>query len=618
MLGLMVLALSVPAVEPRAVEIPDVVTSRQITEVRMAPDGKQAAVVVAEPSLDDNTVTSRLVVVDVDEPERARTVTSVRGVVERLANVRWSPDGKQLAFLAPLDGADEVWTVSRWGGRPRKMFDSPAPAVRFGGSHMAFRSPNVPPHAAKVLAFEWSASGVAFTAPKPLGTKTDDGVVYDGRNLMPLLAREHDEVRNALWFYDPHTKKSREVADSAQGPMAQPGKPKMAFSPDGKRLAFMTDKLNVFDGARVSVVDTGTARALEPAWSPDGKAVAGIEGSSVVAIPVDGGQRRKLADLPQGVRATKAWFSHDGVRLALSDDRHEWLQGSDTEDDLSSCDVHGDKAVCVRQNASTPPRIAAVHQNTIEDGYNPNHWVNGVRVTRPVPAEWTSASGMRATGYRIVPPQCAGKRCPAVVITHGYDARNTFMAEVNEWSFPSQVYAARGYVVLLVNEPRAADPTGTVEARRMMEAAVRSAVDSGDVDPGKVGVLGYSRGARVADELMIHSTAFQVAVAGDDGTLELMPGSPVPLAQRFNGPLLQQMGPAAGVLVTRIDEYLEHGLKVPTELVVFPEETHIFHQPRHRAAAMRQNVDWIDYWLLGKRDPDPAKAAQYARWDSYR
>ncbi|MFS8099074.1 hypothetical protein LFM09_18275 [Lentzea alba] len=615
-LGLMVLVLGVPAVEPRAVEIEDVVASRQITEVRMAPDGKQAAVVITEPSLDDNAVTSRLMIVDVDAPERARTVTTVRGVVERMTNVRWSPDGKQVAFLAPLDGADEVWTVSRWGGRPRKMFGSPAPATRFGGNHMAFWSPNVPPHDAKVLAFEWSAAGVAFTAPKPLNKSTDDGVVYNGRNLMPLLAREHDEVHNALWLYDPKTGNMRHVLDAPTGPMAQPGKPKMAFSPDGKRLAFVTDRLRVLDGDRVSAVDAGTARPLEPSWSSDGKELAGVENGQVVAIPVDGGPRRPLAVLPPGATATRVWFTQNGVTLALNDDRHEWLSTAETEDDLSNCSVHEDKAVCARQTASTPPRIAAVHKGTIKHGYNPNPWVNGVRVNTPIPTEWTT--GFKATGYRIVPPQCAGKRCPAVVITHGYDARNTFMADVNEWSFPSQVYAAKGYVVLLVNEPRAANPTNTVEARKTIEAAVKSAVDSGDVDPAEVGVLGYSRGARVADELMIHSTTFKVAVAGDDGTFELMPGSPVPLAQRFNGPLLQQMGPAAGVMVTRIDEYLKHGLKVPTELVVFPEETHILHQPRHRAAAMRQNVDWIDYWLLGRRDPDPAKAAQYARWDSYR
>ncbi|MET9631191.1 hypothetical protein ABZX92_27380 [Lentzea sp. NPDC006480] len=611
MLGVLVLLLGVPAVQPRAVEITDVVTSRQITEVRMAPDGKQAAVVVTEPSLDDNVVTSRLMIVDVDEPDRARTVTTVRGVVERMTNVRWSPDGKQVAFLAPLDGADEVWAVSRSGGRPRKLFDSPAPAVRFGGNHMPFWSPNVPPHDAKVLAFEWSPTGIAFTAPKPMNKPTDDGVVYDGRNLMPLLAREHDEVRNALWLHDLRTGQNRQILDAPQGPMAQSGKPKMAFSPDGTRLAFVTDKLNVLDGDRVSTVDTGAARPLDPTWTPDGKLV-GVEGNRVVAIPLDGGPRQPLADAPAAV--TRAWFTGNGITLGLSDDRHEWLSTVTTDDNLSNCDVHGDKAVCVHQTASTPPRIVAIHGNVIKDGYHPNHWVDGARIQRPVPAEWTSASNLKATGYRIVPPQCAHSRCPAVVITHGYDARNLFMAEAQEWSFPSQVYAARGYVVLLVNESRQANPNDTVEARKMMEAAIQS----DDIDPEKVAVVGYSRGARVADELMIHSTRFKVAVAGDDGTAELMPGSPAPLATTFNGPLLQQTGPAAGVLVTRIDEYLKHGLRVPTELVVFPDETHVLHQPRHRAAAMRQNVDWIDYWLQGKRDPDPAKAAQYARWDSYR
>jgi hypothetical protein len=25
-------------------------------------------------------------------------------------------------------------------------------------------------------------------------------------------------------------------------------------------------------------------------------------------------------------------------------------------------------------------------------------------------------------------------------------------------------------------------------------------------------------------------------------------------------------------------------------------------------------IDWFAFWLLGREDPDPAKANQYARW----
>jgi acetyl esterase/lipase len=56
----------------------------------------------------------------------------------------------------------------------------------------------------------------------------------------------------------------------------------------------------------------------------------------------------------------------------------------------------------------------------------------------------------------------------------------------------------------------------------------------------------------------------------------------------------------------------------PSELVYYPNETHLFHQPRHQLTAMQENIDWFDFWLLGKEDPDPAKAAQYQRWRAMR
>jgi hypothetical protein len=54
---------------------------------------------------------------------------------------------------------------------------------------------------------------------------------------------------------------------------------------------------------------------------------------------------------------------------------------------------------------------------------------------------------------------------------------------------------------------------------------------------------------------------------------------------------------------------------VPTELVVYPHEAHVFVDPARRAAAMELNLDWFNYWLLGVRDPSNDKTEQYKRWD---
>ena len=48
------------------------------------------------------------------------------------------------------------------------------------------------------------------------------------------------------------------------------------------------------------------------------------------------------------------------------------------------------------------------------------------------------------------------------------------------------------------------------------------------------------------------------------------------------------------------------------------DETHIFHIPSNRIAAMQENIAWFDYWLLGKRDPGSPLANRYALWDKMR
>jgi dipeptidyl aminopeptidase/acylaminoacyl peptidase len=227
---------------------------------------------------------------------------------------------------------------------------------------------------------------------------------------------------------------------------------------------------------------------------------------------------------------------------------------------------------------------------TLRDGYDPNQRLRDRRVFVPAPATWTNAKGQPANGYRIVPEGCgSGRRCPAVVITHGYDARNRFMWQDHEWDYPSQVLAASGYVVLLVNEPfvpRGADASDAVST---MESTVRDAVARGEVDPNRAGIAGYSRGAQITQRALAISTVFRAGSSGDggDGGPDGI-GTPVPM--RF--PLLAQVTElAAAMLLPAIKDL--RARNIPAEMVMFPEETHAFHQPRHREAAMRQNLDWF-------------------------
>jgi hypothetical protein len=84
-------------------------------------------------------------------------------------------------------------------------------------------------------------------------------------------------------------------------------------------------------------------------------------------------------------------------------------------------------------------------------------------------------------------------------------------------------------------------------------------------------------------------------------------------ARRMNRPLLMQL--ADSELNLGLETFTAlHEAGQPVEMYVFPDETHIKWQPAHRLAIYERNLDWFSFWLRGRIDPDPAKAAQYARW----
>jgi hypothetical protein len=53
----------------------------------------------------------------------------------------------------------------------------------------------------------------------------------------------------------------------------------------------------------------------------------------------------------------------------------------------------------------------------------------------------------------------------------------------------------------------------------------------------------------------------------------------------------------------------------PIDLLYIRNGNHVSVKPGHRLVEQEMNVDWFDYWLNGRRSADPAKAAQYRRWD---
>jgi hypothetical protein len=61
--------------------------------------------------------------------------------------------------------------------------------------------------------------------------------------------------------------------------------------------------------------------------------------------------------------------------------------------------------------------------------------------------------------------------------------------------------------------------------------------------------------------------------------------------------------------------------KKPVDLMYLPQRDgyqHILQRPLDRLASQQTNVDWFRFWLQRYEDPDPAKVAQYKRWEGLR
>ncbi len=605
----MATAGSVLAQPRRPMDIRDVVEVRQVEDIQVSPDGREAAVVVAEPSVAANKVTSRVLVLDMAAPETLREVVSASGAVERITNLRWRPDGRSLTYLAPHDDVDEVWTVPVRGGRAQRLFAAPGPAIPVGGAK-ALRGAAIPPHQAKVLRYEWSPTGrqLVFAVPLPPGEHTLDGVAFDDNMTSEgILTGGYHPPRVGLRLWDTTTGQQRALTELEMG-RATYG-PSLSWSPDGGLLAVGSSSLTALD------IGSGVSRTLDARWSPSRavswttdsrRVVVQSSGHELSGIAVDGSGKQVVATLPTGLSGLSAiWMSSSRVVAALSDGLDNFLfagkpgaalaRVSPENVDVSGCafDLGRENAVCVRQTNASPPKLAVLRADgVLRDGYDPNFGVRGRAIQAPVAATWTNSKGQPSTGYRIVPKGCGGgRRCPAVVITHGYDAVNKFLWQGHEWDYPSQVFATEGYVVLLVNEPRVPGGADPQDAVATMESAVRDAVDRGEVDPNRVGIAGYSRGAQITQRALAISTVFKAGSSGDGG--DGGPGGPGDgVGDRINAPLLAQCTEFVGVMLfPAIKRLRTRG--VPVEMVLFPDETHIFHQPRHREAAMRQNLDWF-------------------------
>lgn len=185
---------------------------------------------------------------------------------------RWSPDGKQLAFVSNRSGGLQVHLLPRAGGEARQLtkFEQAA-------SDMVWTPDGRGLVVAAAVQVDPDARGARAEPPKQRRGNAPEVVwklPYKSDGMGYLLAREVH-----LFHVDARSAETRQLTDGAFDVMAH------AVSPNGRHIAYVRSREGRFahrtdlwvcdlDGGHARRLTRDLAMVLQPVWSADGRWIA--------------------------------------------------------------------------------------------------------------------------------------------------------------------------------------------------------------------------------------------------------------------------------------------------------------------------------------------------------
>jgi len=404
-----------------------------------------------------------------------------------------------------------------------------------------------------------------------------------------------------------------------------------------------------------------------PAWSPDSRVVVlpgafPAKASRPCVLAFDLARRSGSCLLQlQGAGDAKVRtplelrFDGPDVRIHLID-----FPSARTEDEVWTRDRKGgwrrggepgarEIGLRIEQSISQPARLVTRGGQTVWD---PNRDIRD-RVARVEVISWKDRGGVVRQGGLYWPADYRpGVRYPLVVQTHGLAPDEFRPSGIYPGDFAAESLAANGFFVLQAHEACVADAREAECSAEAYRSGVASLAARGLIDPKRVGVSGFSRSCMYSLEALTRYPDLFAAAILFDGVMMsyseyvetidmaqnefaresdvLMGAEPIGdglKAWMARSPVFQSPKVAASVMIevptTSVDSMWEpyallRLLHRPVELQLVDTEEHPPTEPRIQAAMAGLTVDWFKFWLQGEEDPDPAKAAQYARWRELR
>jgi dipeptidyl aminopeptidase/acylaminoacyl peptidase len=617
---------------------------------RISPDGRFIAYTVSETNWEENSFDTQIWMVMTATGERYQLTHAKKSSSDPL----WAPDSKRLAFLSNRDANQQIYMISPAGGEATQL-------THFDGG---------------VTAFQWSPDGrhIAFTSSgAETKARKDRKEKYGEFEIV-----EGDYTMSHIWVLNVDEEKPKPEALTTGTQFSVGG---LSWSPDSKRIAFSATRdpdLSSSDTADLYVVrlsDKYVKKLVDtrgpdrnPLWSPDGTQIAfetanGKEysylNSHVAIVPADGGKPRVLAEAFDENPRLIDWAS-EGIYFDAMQRTSSHLfrlnPASGAVEKVSSPadlqlgspsftqDFSRTAFTCVEPNQYPEICVSPVASFAPRPVTNMKDQLKGLKLATREVFEWKSKDGAQIEGILIKPADFEPtKKYPLLVVIHGGPTGVDRPSVTGDRSYPVEMFAAKGAVVLRPNYRGSAgygEKFRSLNVRNLglgdaddVISGVDALIAKGYIDRDRVGAMGWSQGGYISAFLTTYSDRFKAVSVGagisdwmtyyvntdihpftrnylkatpwDDPEI-YKKTSPITYINRARTPTLIQHGELDKRVPIPNAYELYQGLKdrgVPVKMIVYKGFGHGINKPKQQRAVMEHNYEWFSQWIWGETAP---------------